>query len=197
MRPEQEVADVDTRHSHLTGLGTTIWQSRFGFQIPATEKILRTLGGLSRPGHHHASGRQTTAGPAQLLRPHRHAAVEQSGAERRDRVGPSRSSSPARQRTRPTASCVRPSSTSRPISTSGSQSSSGVTLGRLAEMVSPDDWPRSRRRTHGPTYSRAHCAFARAASAREIGGAGGRGMAQPASSALNPNALKAFSATRR
>ncbi len=33
--------------------------------------------------------------------------------------------------------------------------------------------------------------FARAASAREIGGAGGRGMAQPASSALNPSALKA------
>ena len=24
--------------------GTTIWQSMFGFQIPATEKILRTLG---------------------------------------------------------------------------------------------------------------------------------------------------------
>ena len=23
-------------------LGTTIWQRRFGFQIPATEKILRT-----------------------------------------------------------------------------------------------------------------------------------------------------------
>src|SRR5450759_5564027 len=33
-----------------------------------------------------------------------------------------------------------------------SQSSSGVTAGRLAEMASPDDWPRSRRCTHGPTY---------------------------------------------
>ena len=44
MRLEQEVADVHTRHNRLTGLGATIWQRRFGFQIPATEEILRTLG---------------------------------------------------------------------------------------------------------------------------------------------------------
>ena len=43
MRPEQENADVHTRPASLVS-GTTIWQSRFGFQIPATEKILRALG---------------------------------------------------------------------------------------------------------------------------------------------------------
>ena len=82
-------------------------------------------------------------------------------------------------------------------STNGCQPCMGVIVGRLAEMASPDDWPRSRRCTHGATYSRAHCALARAASAREIGAPAGRGSAQLVSGGVNPSAVNAFSATRR
>ena len=67
----------------------------------------------------------------------------------------------------------------------------------MALRASPEDWPRRRRWTHGPTYSRAHWALARTASAREIDGAGGSGVDQSASSVAKPSVVKALSATRR
>jgi len=253
--------------------GTSIWQSMFGFEIPATEKILRTLGvylGLAiimrlagkrqlaqlnsfdlivmlllsnvvqnaviGPDNSltggllgavvlvgfNAAPRPSSKAPRPPLsrtgrlwrsrfdaqgcatpRSSRRCAIRAPAlcgtcaGRLWSREAASRSSWPARQRPRPMVSCVRPSLTCSAASTNGSQSSSGVSVGRLAEMVSPDDCPRTRRRTHGPRYSRAHWALARAASARESAGAGGRGMAQPASGAVNPSVVKAFSATRR
>jgi len=263
--------------------GTSIWQSMFGFEIPATEKILRTLGvylGLAiimrlagkrqlaqlnsfdlivmlllsnvvqnavigrdnsltggllgavvLVGFNAALERVATATrrtttifegtpttlvsdgkivekqvrrtglrDTEVVSALRHQGASTLRDVRRATLEPGGSISvelAARQRPRPMASCVRPSLTCSATSTNGSQSSSGVSVGRLAEMVSPDDCPRTRRRTHGPRYSRAHWALARAASARESAGAGGRGMAQPASGAVNPSVVKAFSATRR
>ena len=67
----------------------------------------------------------------------------------------------------------------------------------MALTESPEDWPRRRRCTHGPTYSRAHWALARTASAREMDGAGASGVDQSASSVSKPSVVNALSATRR
>src|SRR5674476_15948 len=87
LRPEQEDAYVHTRHQRLSSRGNLDLAEHVRLRDPRDGEDPADPRGLSGPGYHHASGRQTTAGPAQLLRPHRHAAVEQRGAERRDRAG--------------------------------------------------------------------------------------------------------------